>query len=103
MLVDELGVTVPPEQHAEIVKPGDHALQFHTVDEEYRQRDFVLSDVVEKRILQILRAFARHILEPREPIATQKAAIMLLLLSAAPKSFPECHSGRVFREREIRT
>lgn len=85
MLVNELGVTIPPEQHAEIVKPGDHALQFHTVDKEYRQRDFVLSDVVEKRILQILRAFARHIFEPREPIVAIKSSENVVVIVRRPQ------------------
>ena len=42
VLVDELGMPIPPQQHAEIIEPGHHALQFHPVDQENGERDFAL-------------------------------------------------------------
>jgi hypothetical protein len=47
-------VPVPPQQYAEIVEPGDYALQLDAVHQKYRQRRLVLSYVIEKRILEIL-------------------------------------------------
>ena len=38
MLVDELGLTVPPQQDAETIEPTHNPLQFHAVHEEDRQR-----------------------------------------------------------------
>ena len=51
MLVDELGVSVPPQQHAEIIEPSDHALQFDAVHQEDGERDFAFANVIEKRVL----------------------------------------------------
>ena len=51
MLVHELGVTVPPQQHAEIIEPGHDALKLHTVNEEDRERRLVLADVIEEGVL----------------------------------------------------
>ena len=60
VLVDELGMTVPPQQDAEIIKPSDHALQLYPVDQEDRERDFAFTDVIEKSVLQVLRTFGCH-------------------------------------------
>ena len=60
MLVDELRMAVPAQQDAEIVEPSHDALQLDAVDEKDREGNFVLPDVVEKRVLKILRAIARH-------------------------------------------
>jgi hypothetical protein len=38
MLVDQLALPIPAQEHAEIVEPGDHALQFHAVDQKDRHR-----------------------------------------------------------------
>src|SRR5690606_36021416 len=54
VLVDELGLAVPAQQHAEIVEPGDDALQLDPVDQEDRDGNLRLADMVEKGILQIL-------------------------------------------------
>jgi sorbitol-specific phosphotransferase system component IIA len=51
---------VPAQQNAEIVEPGHDTLQFDPVDQEDREGDLVLSNVVEKRVLKVLRAIARH-------------------------------------------
>ena len=34
MLVDELRMSVPAQQHTEVVEPGDDSLQLHAVDQE---------------------------------------------------------------------
>jgi hypothetical protein len=54
MLVDKLGLPVTPQEHAEIVEPGNDTLKFHPVDQEDRYRNLCLADVIEKSILQIL-------------------------------------------------
>src|SRR5262249_21270724 len=54
VLIDELGVCIPAQQHREIVEPGDDALQLHPADEIDRHRRLVLADVVEKDILDVL-------------------------------------------------
>jgi hypothetical protein len=55
VFVDELRMPVAPQQQAEIVEPGDDSLELDAVDEEDRERDFILPDEIQKRILQILR------------------------------------------------
>ncbi len=54
MLVDQLRLAIAAQKHAEIVEPGDHALQLDAVDQEDRDRDLGLSDMVQKGVLQIL-------------------------------------------------
>jgi hypothetical protein len=53
-------MTIPAQKDAEVVEPGDDALKLHPVDEEDRQRDFLLPDIIQKGVLKILRAIARH-------------------------------------------
>jgi hypothetical protein len=60
VLVDQLGVAVPAKKDAEIVEPRHHTLQLDAVNEKYGERDFVFPDMVEKGVLEILRAIARH-------------------------------------------
>src|SRR5438552_951301 len=48
MLVYELGMTIPPQQHTEIIEPSNDPLQLNSIDEKDRQRDFGLSNMVEK-------------------------------------------------------
>jgi hypothetical protein len=64
MLVDELRVTVAPEQHAKIVKPGDDPLEFDPVDKKDGERNLVFTDKIEKRILKILWPVCTHRSEP---------------------------------------
>src|SRR5215468_625776 len=52
VLIDELDLTVPAQQHTEIVEPGDDALQLDAVDQEDRQGSFGLADRVEECVLQ---------------------------------------------------
>jgi hypothetical protein len=54
MLVDKLRLSIAAQQHAKIVKPGDHALQLYTVDQENGYRNLGLPNLIEKSILQIL-------------------------------------------------
>ena len=51
VLVDELRMPVAPQQHAEIIEPGDHALQLDAVHQENGERDFAFADVIEKGVL----------------------------------------------------
>src|SRR5262245_4139532 len=60
VLIDQLGLRIAAQQQAEVIEPGDHALQLDAVHEEDRDRDFLLADVVEKSILKVLRFFAGH-------------------------------------------
>src|SRR5690606_36572252 len=60
MLVNELRVGVASQQHAEIVEPGQDALKLDAVHEEYGDRNLVLSDVLEKNVLNVLRFFTGH-------------------------------------------
>jgi hypothetical protein len=54
VLVDELRVAVAAQKQAEIVEPGHYALQLHAVHQEYREWNFGLADMVQKRVLQVV-------------------------------------------------
>ncbi len=60
MLIDELGVAVTAKQHAEAVEPGDDALELDAVDEEDREGNFLLTDMIEEGVLQAGGAFGGH-------------------------------------------
>src|SRR5215213_4601825 len=60
VLVDELRMAVPAQQHAEVIEPSDHPLELDAVHEKDRERNFILPDMVEKGVLKVLRAIARH-------------------------------------------
>jgi hypothetical protein len=60
VFVYELGMSVPPQQHAEIIEPGHHPLQLHSVHEEYREWDFGFAYVIEESVLKILCAIGCH-------------------------------------------
>jgi hypothetical protein len=60
MFIDELGVAVTAKENAEAVEPRDDALELHAVDEKYGEGNFLLTDVVQERILKAWRAFGRH-------------------------------------------
>src|SRR4051794_7813799 len=51
VLVDELRVPIPPQQHAEIIEPGHDPLQLDSVDQKDRQRRLTFSDMIEKGVL----------------------------------------------------
>ena len=76
VLVDELGVAVPAQQHGEIVEPGNDALQLHAVYEEHRHRRLAFADVVQEDVLHVLRLFAGH-----------DANSFILLIAAQPTRF----------------
>jgi hypothetical protein len=54
-------VPVPSQENAEVVEPGDYALELDAVDEENRERRLVLPNVVQKRILEALHSFCGHL------------------------------------------
>jgi hypothetical protein len=60
VLVDELRMPVPSQQHAEIIEPGHNALQFDTVHQENSEWYFAFADVIEKSVLEILRTIGCH-------------------------------------------
>jgi len=60
MFINELRMTIPAQKQAEVIKPRYHALQFHAVDEENRQGNLALPNLVQKCILKVLCAFCRH-------------------------------------------
>ena len=60
VLIDQLRVPVAPEQDAEIVKPGHEALQFHPINQKNRHRRLRLSDMIQERILEVLRLLGCH-------------------------------------------
>ena len=51
VLVDELRMAVPPQQHAEIIEPRNNALQLDPVHQKDRERNFRFADVVEESVL----------------------------------------------------
>src|SRR2546423_14888766 len=57
VLVDELRVTVAAQQHAEIIEPRHDTLQFHPVDQKYRQWRLVPAYMVQERVLKTLGSF----------------------------------------------
>jgi hypothetical protein len=81
VLVDKLAVPVAPQQHAKVVEPRDNALELHSVHEKDRERDLVLPDVVEKRILEVLSSFCRHCFAPSFVIGPLSCATDLAVVS----------------------
>jgi hypothetical protein len=51
MLVDELRMTVAPQEQAEIVEPGDYSLQLHSIDQKDRQWRFGFTNVIKEGVL----------------------------------------------------
>src|ERR1700745_482254 len=51
---------VATQQHAEIIEPGDDALEFHAIHQEDSEWNFVFADVIEKSVLKILCAVGCH-------------------------------------------
>src|SRR5262249_35252091 len=61
VLVDELRMPVTAQEHAEIVEPGNDALQLDAIDEESRERNLVLAHVVQERVLQAWRTVCHFV------------------------------------------
>jgi hypothetical protein len=57
-------VAIAPEQQREVVERADDALQFYAVDQEDRDRDLVLSNVIQKDVLHILCLLGGHNADP---------------------------------------
>ena len=51
---------VAPQQHREVVEPGNDPLQLDPVHEEDRDRRLILADVIEKHVLQVLALIGGH-------------------------------------------
>src|SRR3546814_687690 len=54
MLVDKLRMSVAAEQHREVVEPGDHALELHSIDQEHGHRRLRLAESIEKNVLKVV-------------------------------------------------
>jgi hypothetical protein len=54
VFINQLALTVSAQQNAKIIKPSDHPLKFHTIYQENCYRNFGFTNVVKKRVLQIL-------------------------------------------------
>src|SRR5580692_9392323 len=57
VLVDQLGLAITAQEHAEVVEPADDALQFDAVDQEDGQRGLRAAHAVEEGVLQVLLFF----------------------------------------------
>jgi hypothetical protein len=64
VFVDELGVPIPAKENAKIIEPRHDALQFDPVYQKDGERDLILSQVIQERVLQVLRAFGCHRYDP---------------------------------------
>src|SRR5918998_1668444 len=60
VLVDELGVPVPAEQHGEVVEPGDDPLELHPVDQEDGHGRLAFANVVQEHVLHVLGLLGGH-------------------------------------------
>src|SRR5690606_25033240 len=86
VLIDQLRLSVTTQKQTEIVEPGDDTLKLDTVHEEDRDRDFLLANVVEKGVLQVLLLFTSHFwpLLPRPCLALLSSQLL------APGSLRNC-------------
>jgi hypothetical protein len=60
MLIHELRMTVPPQEHTKVVEPADDPLELYAVDEEDGERRLVLAYVVQERVLKVLDSICTH-------------------------------------------
>lgn len=60
MLIYELRVTVPTQQHTKVVEPAHDSLELHTVDQKDCEWGLVLSHVVQERVLKVLDSVCTH-------------------------------------------
>ena len=51
MFVDKLALAITAQQHAEVIEPSDHALQFHAVHQEHRDRNFLFPNLIQEAVL----------------------------------------------------
>src|SRR5262244_3391898 len=86
VLIDELGVAVPPQQHTKIVEPGDHTLEFDPVHQKDCERCLVLTHMIEEGILKILRAVGRHCLCFHYSLAALSCARRVCTVPGRPNS-----------------
>ncbi len=61
MLVDKLHMLVALQQDREIVKPGDDALQLHTVHKEHGHRRMGFAYIVEEQFLKVSALIVGHL------------------------------------------
>jgi hypothetical protein len=60
MLIDKLRMAIAAQQHREIVKPGDDALQFDAIHQKYRDGRLGFANVIQEDILHVLGLFSGH-------------------------------------------
>src|SRR5262245_24970045 len=56
VLVNQLRVAIPTQQHAKIIEPRDDALELHSVYQKDGERRLVFADMIEEGVLKVLRA-----------------------------------------------
>src|SRR5690606_20184824 len=88
MLVDKLRMPVAAQQNAEVVEPVHDALKLDAVDEKYCESRFLLSNVIEEGILQILSAVSHVLLFPICPTASDAIEPVRLLGSRRRSKVP---------------
>jgi hypothetical protein len=54
MFIDQLGMSVAPQQNGKLIEPRDNALQLDAIDKEDSNRRFILADIIEEYILYVL-------------------------------------------------
>ena len=54
MLIDQLGLPIAAQKHAEIIKPSDNTLQLNTIYEKDRHGNLRLPDVIQEGVLEVL-------------------------------------------------
>src|SRR5262249_14227837 len=60
VFINKLRMPVATQQHAEIIEPGNDALEFHAIHQENGEWNFIFADVIEKGVLKILCAVGCH-------------------------------------------
>jgi hypothetical protein len=79
MFVDELRVAVPAQQDAEIIEPGHDSLKLHAVHEEDGQRRLVLSDIIEKSVLEAWCSIGGHVFSVFVDAAGYPAQLLVMI------------------------
>ena len=90
-------MAVAPQQHAEIVEPGDEPLQLHAVDQKDGDRSFRFADMIQKRVLEVLRLLGCHEFFPY--FGPLPAVVIEILMRAfcdtpAARLIPHCFGAR---------
>jgi hypothetical protein len=58
-------MTIATQQQAEIIKPGYYALELDPIDQKNGKRDFCFANMIQERVLQIVRLFSHGLSRPQ--------------------------------------